>query len=74
MRSYFPDFWVRFRNGKELVFELKGYEWGGRREQCKAKACEKYCGTNGMEFVRLAGEDCNKLLRRGPLALTELVQ
>ena len=74
MRSYFPDFWVRFRNGKELVFELKGYEWGGRREQCKAKACERYCSTNGMEFVRLAGEDCNKLLRRGPLALTELVQ
>lgn len=64
--TYFPDFWVKLKDGREFVLELRGWNRGGRgyKEKNKFKAAQKYCQDRNMDFVCLVGRDCQEVIQK----------
>lgn len=51
MRLYYPDFCVKYTNGKKLLIEVKRSDkLNGVIVQCKAKAAVEWSKTNNYEY------------------------
>lgn len=56
--NYYPDFFVRTCNGRQMLVEIKPYyqrTWAVN--QAKWRAAEEYCASLGWEFAVLTERD-----------------
>jgi len=64
-KSYFPDFYVHFRNGDKMIIELKSREMvrkHRRDDVAKWKAAEQYCKLYNMQFKVVKNEKINEFV------------
>ncbi len=59
--SYFPDFFLKFQDGRKFVIELKGFVT--ERDYVKFEAAEKWCKKHGYEFMLVNSKPPAKLSR-----------
>ena len=63
---YFPDFWIKLKDGREFVIELKGVVTA--KDRSKFRAAVQWCTARGMDFA-----PCFQCIDSLP-ALTTLIQ
>jgi hypothetical protein len=50
LKSYIPDFFIEYSDGKKIIEEVKGYIDDVDVFKLKKEACEKYCYENNIEY------------------------
>lgn len=50
IKSYIPDFFIEYRDGKKIIEEIKGYVDDVEIFKLKKEACEKYCHDNDIIY------------------------
>jgi hypothetical protein len=50
-RTYYPDYYVLLKDGRELIFELKGQYT--KRDKAKFKYAPPWCKDNEYEWVAI---------------------
>lgn len=62
VRKYFPDFFVKYKNGRKVVIEVKrDSHLTNTKVQKKAEAARKWCEKNGYEYEFWTNQRINEL-------------